>query len=360
MRNKFSVIFTVILSVFLLSACGESKIESPESVLEHAQKAISQIESLDASLSAKINISKDKDNMNLNVDSDFKANEKDKSAYINLKLSGDLTAADKKMNGDLALKLISLDKNFYFILDSLNYSDPSIENYKALLDGYMGVWQHLPSDMIPDKIKELQDKDETNLAMEKEMKDLFAETKLFNVQQEYGIESINGVKTYHYNLSLNTDATIDFIKKSVEIQKKYLKEGEELADITDEDIESIKNFIKSIDKLEVWIGLDDYFPYKVALDISASDLVESGDANTSGDTNANTNVVLSIEYLVNTYNKELNISVPENYNEFNPLSFMAGANKDKAALSDNTVEENTATEQGGSDNTSLDNTATEE
>ncbi len=119
------------------------------------------------------------------------------------------------MDGNLDVKLVSMGDEFYFNLSKFDSTDQNTEKIEKALEPYMGKWQHLASDFIPQNIKDLQKKDPEAQKKEDELKDLFVNTAMFEVSKEYGIEKLDGKSVYHYGLKLNKDAVKDYIKLSL-------------------------------------------------------------------------------------------------------------------------------------------------
>ena len=246
------------------------------------------------------------DNIDFNLTADIKLDRREgfeRKADADLKVDGALSAGGKNLVGNIHLKVLTIDENFYFNLMSLESSDPSLANFMPILEPYQKKWQHLASDFVPENIRELQQKDEETLEKERQMKELFVNTKLFDVTKEYGVESLNGKKVYHYGMRLNKNGLKQYVRKVAAIN------GQE---VTDAEVEEQVAFEDSVNNMEMWIGTKDYYLYKGLIEMAGEDEEE----------NVSSEIVLT--YTANSYDKDLNIEVPEEFEEFNPISLMMG------------------------------------
>lgn len=310
--SKILIIFS--LALVTLSACSEKSKESPEAVIKKFQNNANSIESMDADLKLVMTGEDGEDNIAMSADMELKMDnrvEGDRKFDVHLKVDGDLAASGQQMNAKLELMARVLGDQFYVNLAELDSTDPSVENFKPALEPYLGKWLHVASDFVPQDLRQLQQKDDATLEREAQMKELFAGAKLFEVSKEFGTKSVNGHKTYHYGLKLNKKGLEEYIRQTGTINGAVLSE---------EEVKEASQFADSAKEIEFWIGVDDYQLYKATATLSGSNL-EQGVEST-----------IEVEYNANSYNKNVDVEEPKNFEEFNPLSLLMGLQPPAGAL----------------------------
>lgn len=305
MKTKVLVLF--LLSIVTLTACGKSETEPAEQVIQKFKENVKEIEAAEFSASLKLSGQETEDNVDLSIAADVKIDRTDDTelkADLSLEVEGSFAAGDQILNGSAAIKIVTIGKEFYFNLESLDTNDPKFEFIKPMIETYQKKWLQVPSDFLPPEIRQLQEKDEDALAKEEAMKDLFVDTKLFEVSKEFGAETLNGVKVNHYGLKPDKEGFRTYLRKAAVINE---------SEVTDAELEEFTSFVDGIKSIEVWIGAKDYYLYKAIANIL--------DENTDQGTQAN----VSITFAAKSYNQDLKIEAPEGAEEFNPLSLLLGA-----------------------------------
>lgn len=309
-KYSFSISSCLILgmaSVFLLSACGRS-LEAPEAVIKKAQEAMTEI------TSGKIKVSADAEGQNVTDDILFKGtmnlifdnkNEEERKADLHLMLSGNMKAAENVLNGEFDVNFITLDNKYYVKLNKLTSNNASLTSMQPFIDLYIGKWLQIAEDFIPENIRNVQSQDKAMELRNKQLKDLFAETDLFDVIKEYGIEKVNGKKAYHYGLKPNMEGFKDYMLKAAAI------DGREL---TIQEIQEAITILTYIKHAEIYIDANDYYVLK-------SNLIFSSEA-LSGESNSNLDIKIFIEG--SDYNKSVTVKAPKDAEDFNPLSLIMG------------------------------------
>ena len=305
-KRYFSKLIAILVAALFLSACAPSGTESAEDVIQNFKATAKDIKAADFSVDLAMKCVDEGDNIDFNLTADIKLDRREgaeRKADADLKVDGSLNAGGKNLDGSVNVKIRTLGEEFYFNLMSLEANDPSVEKYKPLLEPLEKKWQHLSSDFVPESIKGLQQKDAETLEKEKQIKELFVNTKLFDVTKEYGVESLNGKKVYHYGVSLNKSGLKQYIRKVAAIN------GQEMTDV---EVEEQTVFADSITNIEMWIGTKDYYLYKGALTMEGEDAME------------NVSSEISLTYTANSYDTELSIEAPADFEEFNPISLLMG------------------------------------
>ncbi len=299
---KLTAFLTACL--FALTACAPGATESPETVIQKFKSTAKDIKAADFSVELAMKGEEKEDSIDFNLTSDVKLDRREnveRKADIDLKIDGVMNAGGKSLDGQLALKIRTLGEDFYFNLMSLEANEPALEEYKPVIEPYKKKWQHLASDFVPENIRELQQKDPETIKKEEQLKELFVNTKLFDVFKEYGVESLDGKKVYHYGVRINKDGFKTYTRKAASIN------GQEL---TDAEVEEAAQFADSITNMEMWIGIKDYYLYKGVV-IMAS---QAGDQGVSSE--------VDLTYTANSYDTDMNIEPPAEFEEFNPITLM--------------------------------------
>jgi len=311
MKNPFSLItkysLLVVASVFLLSACGD-KLESPETVMNKAKEAISEIKSGRIEVTADAEGQNGEDDLVFDggMDLSFDGRDKeDKKMDLHVQLSGDMQAGEKVLSGELDVNFVTVDKKYYVKLNELSSSDESLAQMQPLIDVYKSKWLRIAEDFIPEDLRGLQEEDEAMKLKRKQLEDLFVETTLFDVVKEYGIEKYNGDNAYHYGVKPNIEGFKDYMVKAAII------DGREL---TEQEVEEAVKILSYIKNAELYVDADDYYVLKTVLVFSGEALSEEADAN------------LEVEIVIegSNYNKPITVKAPEGAEDFNPLNLMMG------------------------------------
>ncbi len=325
------------ISLFFLNACSSAPAQSAEEVIDNFKAQIKEIKSVDMSVDISMTGEDAGDNIGFSLKADAKLDRQDQSdrkADLDIRLDGSLNAGDQSMDGKAHLQAVSLGEELYFNIDEFSSTDESTKKFETLLEPYMKKWQHLASDFVPEDIKKLQKKDEETLQKEAQLKELFISTKLFEVTKEYGVEKLNGNKVYHYGVKLDKEGVKEYVKKASSIN------GREL---TTDEVEEASLFADSVTNMELYIGEKDYFLYKAVVQLSG----------TSPEDGVTTNIDLT--YIANSYNQDLKIAAPSEYEEFNPLSLLMGLQ-----LSGETAADETTADGSELTDTAADTTGTTE
>ena len=321
------------IALFVLNACS-STVEPAETVISKFKQAVKEVKSADMSFVATMKGKDKEDNIDFTLSADAKIDrlgdesKRERMGDVNLKVNGALVSGGQKLDGKLSIRIVALGEEFYFNLSEFDSSDPSTDKYEELLKPYLTKGEHISKDFVPEGIKKFQQNDEETLKREEALKDLFINTKLFEVTKEYGVEKLEGNKVYHYAVKLDKEGVKEYIKKSSAING---------AEKTDQEVTEAAAFVDSITNMEMWIGVKDYYLYKGVVDMSGQ--------NAEG---AATSTV-SLAYTAKNYNKDMKITAPEGFEEFNPITLLMGMQLDSGTA---------ATETPAGENTTAD-TSTE-
>lgn len=329
--STYRSFFLLLLISLVLTACGQNSIESPESVLDKAKEAVLSIDSGNVEVTAKAY--GDDGTSDLSMDGDLgvlfnKKDEKNQKMDIKLALSGDMKSSEKAVNGTLDFNFINIGKQYYVKVNKLDSNDESLAGIKPVVDLYLAKWLRIAEDFIPQNIRDFQQQDEETKLKKKQLEDLFLKTKLFTVAKEYGIETLDGKKVYHYGLIANMDGFKDYMAKAAVI------DGREM---TNQEIEESVKILSYLKEAEVYIDAEDYYVLKATFHFSGASI------------NQEANLEIEIDIKGSQFNESVNIEAPQGAEDFNPLSLMMDLNGIPATASDNTPADETKSSSGSPD-----------
>ena len=253
-------------------------------VMSRSISSVKEVNSFDYQVFAKIELeeelvetlyeSSDSTSLLLNINGgiDF-FDKKNINTYNDLKIETD--ALGEKMSLNLDTKKI--DDNFYLKVSNL----PSIVNQFISLDMFLDTWfefdiKEKTDEFLPEDNKFNQLTKEENLEIIEEIIiSNFSDYDIFYILEEKNVV-FSEKDSFYYKLKINPDEWKEFsVNTSLEIYKEFEHILEE--QITQEEIEEIRNDIdeqkEQIEALEfeIWIGKDDYYPYKISLNSDYTD-----------------------------------------------------------------------------------------
>lgn len=291
------------LSLFLLASC-DTPTETPEDVIRQFKEQTTEIESGDISAEVVMNGTDDQDAIDFTAEFDLKFDRHDqeyRKADIKVSMSGMMKTAEQALDGDIDFNIRTIGEDYYILLDKLESNSENMASIQPIVDGYVGKWLHIADDFIPQNVRQFQEKDEETLAKEKQLKQLFVDTDLFIVTQEYGVESVNGKKTYHYGIQFNEPGVQEYIRKAAIIDGR---------DLTEAEIEEASKVISYVDNVELWIGVKDYYLYKATAYLTGGLAEDDVDMN------------ITVTFEGDDYNRSIKVSAPTEAEEFNPIELL--------------------------------------
>jgi len=307
MKKQLFKLFALFgFSVLLLTSCG-AKQESSEQVIQKFKDNLTQINSADMGITVDVNGTQASDKIDASARLDVKFDrqeEEDHKMEMGVSLSGNMKTEDQTFSGDLGFDLISLNDDFYVKLLTFDTTDENLKALEPLIALYKGNWLHLASELIPENIRNIQKKDPETLLKEKALKQLFVETRIVNITKEYGVETVNGNKVYHFGFEFDKEGVSNYIRQAAVIDGREMTEAE---------VEENAQIVHYINDAQMWVGMKDYYPYKTSFTITPPE-----------DAEVSMNIGLLFE--ANSFNEAVPISAPADFTEFNPLELLMGAN----------------------------------
>lgn len=306
----------VLVSLLVLPSCGKNTAkEDPEAVIQKFKAAVTEIESAEMKIGLAMKGADSQDQVGFDGKAGLRFDRHDKSdkrAEMDVSFSGSLKTAERSLAGDLAFIFRSAGNQFFLRLDKLKTDDDSFKLYQPFITMYQNKWLKLPESFVPGTLKQMQLKqDEAALKKEEKLKELFRESDMFEVTKEFGVESANGHKSYHYGVSLKPSAVQDYFEKTAAINN-----GRPLSQA---DTEQMLKLVGSVDQAELWIGADDYQLYKGLLILTPPS--ENG-------------VQMQIEATLDadSYNENVSIDALKDAEEFDPMNLLKIAMPQAAEL----------------------------
>lgn len=312
-----------VTASFLLVACGKG--EAPDVVLKKFKQQIVEINSGNLTFDANVTGSQDSDSVNFSSKVDVRFNRKDlnlRKSDVSIALNGNLNVGGKALEGDMQFNFRNLAQDYYIQLIKLTSTDPSVVAAKDLIAKYEGQWLHVSKDFIPEDIRKLEEKDEAALAKEEQLKQLFVESDLFTVTQDLGEETINGSKAHHYQIAFTEQGVKDYMTRVAQI------DGREL---TTAEIDEAAKIVAYFQSTDLWIGSKDYSLYKATTVLNGQAInPDAGD------------MTISIDFTGADYNEDVEVEVPADSREFNPIEVLMGLSQ--VAPQDGAMEDEAAAE----------------
>lgn len=210
--------------------------------------------------------------------------------------------AEEKAYGELRL----INNSLYFVLSQL--TDFAGEIPEGMVEPFIGKWWSVP--LPPEYMSSFNtySGDQSEMTPEeKELTELFENTKFLTDVEYRGEEDVNGAMSSHYKGTLDKEAIVNFVIAS----------GKIMGTLSKQDIETTKeSMTEGLEKIEmsgdIWIGKDD----KIARKWQGNFAYENSKADLSVD--------FDVTYTVDNLNEPVVLEAPENSEPFDVLSLLMG------------------------------------
>jgi len=163
---------------------------------------------------------------------------------------------------------------------------------------------------------------EKDLELAPKIRDILRSRTSISVSKSLGSETIDGVPSHHYQLSVDKNAAATFFTD-------LLKEDETL---TKEEVEQFTRiFLDAIEitNTEIWISKNDLLPRKLVTDMKIhfdtdvfaefSEMPKFGDFDMQEESNITYDAIAHMEILYSNFNADLTIKAPENAKTFEQI-----------------------------------------
>ncbi|MCX6807876.1 MAG: hypothetical protein NTZ80_03735 [Patescibacteria group bacterium] len=292
--------------ILTLAGCGDKTKQDPIEVLSKMTEKVVDLESgvFDASFSIAGNSPESK------VDLQFKLTGKEdksdlaKPAFdINANVKGSVEMKEGKYAGEIGAEIIQKDKSLYFKLNDIKMDGEMAMLVNLMADGYKGKWYEMPtSTLLGDANMQKLDKQEE---MMQAVRDVIAETPLFDLRRDNGIEKINDIDSFHYTVGLNRDGVKQLARKMMELSGEKVYD-EEMRDL-DAQLDTLNQDI------DLWIDIEDYYLMKLSMNVVGSD---PEDEKSSYDVRLTVNMT--------EHDESIDVEEPEDAATFDPSMLAQG------------------------------------
>lgn len=296
-----------LLSLVLLAGCNSGSTESPDDVIEKAKEALLEIDSAEIEVDASVLGSSSSDDLDFTGTMELafdNTDEENKMMDLHLDVSALMKAGERSLTGDIDLAVVVMGNEYFVKLNELDSSDPSWSSVLPFVNLYKGKWLQIAEDFIPENIRELQSEDDAAELKREQMEALFLEKELVRVKKDYGVETLNGEKVYHYGLEVNQKGFEEYMAEVAVIDGLALTPAEL------EEAIAVLEYIKDI---ELFVSTDDYHVQKAVFVLTGEAIEDES------------NLDVEITVLGKNYNKPVNVEAPEGAEPFNPLNLLLGA-----------------------------------
>ena len=281
------------IALLLVSGCSLFKAD-PQAAVSSAVAKLSEVKKMSSKLSVKGEVSapqgqkpaKIKFTLDASGKSDVSVQNSPKVDMI-LKIDG---SADEK-NGSTALTFRVLEKKFFFNMSDVALSVDTGKNLKADLVQFLGKWWTLPlgADSSLNKLTDQQ----------KQVQELFKNTKFFTNAAEQGPDEINGIKATKYRVDLDKVALKNFIIEASKITDPNNP-------MTPADLKDLEDSMKEIEFSGALSVGDDGNLHRVQGTVTVQPA--AGPAST-----------FDIDFSAWDYGTDVAVAAPEGAQDFNPI-----------------------------------------
>jgi len=293
----------------------ESNVD-PAVVIKDMQNSMQDIKAGTYEFSANIDIDAEEGSGSLELTLDGYESIMDENApegYFTLGTTFDFDADGEQVAGNAELEFVFKEAMAYLSLNDLSLEGEGLDEAVSMVEEYVGTWYSMPfeikasdfdlSTFSEEFSKEFQaglmeDEDMTE-EQAKKIEELLKETEWLETTNNKGTKKVNGVEAYVFEVKLQKENVMDFLKQLGDIFEE---------DITDEELADAEAMIDAITfEGTLYIGVDDNYLYKfdgtVGIEIT-EDMKDMGGENVS----MSANIVISMS----DFDKEKDVDVPEN------------------------------------------------
>lgn len=253
----------------------------------------------------------------------------------NLKLSMNLATGGKGQEISLDADMVSLQKEkVYYKINSYNLGFIGLL-YGGMLDQFKGNWYYTNFD----ELAKMGAVDASSPDVSKKAAEIYGKYSLLHFKKDLGNTTLNGISTYHYQLSLDKKALVDFYLdvlkegrmsslKTEKAKKDYEASIEKQREALSKPNKTIDDFVNNLN-MEVWIGKSDKIMYKVfvsgnfdeklfeELDKATSDPNSKGSSAFSlGSSSGKSETSFELSFAIADINKPVSISEPQDAKDF--------------------------------------------
>lgn len=249
------------------------------------------------------------------------------SDYLNAKqpktfAKTDILAEIDKKQIQMAAEMQSIDQVIYVRVNKV----PDLTDYFKGLDlGFLvGQWVKIDLSTLGEKYGGALESVESDLSADqlKQLEATLKNTNIFTMKERLAGEKINGQSTFHYKFGIEKEGI-----------KKVLTEAAKLTDAYSSlYLESVDDMLAEY-KLpdgEIWIGKQDYYPYRIKFSSPLEDMLLKSMKSSSGNKVTGT---ASMTMNFSNFNEPINLTPPKDYKDLETITdeFSKALYGDKAA-----------------------------
>ncbi len=321
MKTKIKKISLVLFSSLLLASCGKESVGESEAVLQQFKQAVVDLGSGQIDLDLSVKGTSSQQSVDLEGSLAYLFDRRDpqvRKEEAHLKGGGTLSALGELTQADVDVALRTIGEAYYVHLDKLEVDSPEFQTFKLLAEPYMGRWLQVSDQLIPQSLLQLQAQQEALSDEREKMKQIFVSAPLLKVLRDYGVEKVDGRPAYHYQLALDKEGVKEYLRQVAALDNQTPPTEAEL-----EEAAQVADYVES---LELWIGKEDYLPYKGNLAFSQQPAAVEGLIPAAQDVDFGFKVAMKMS----RFNQELDLQAPEGAEIFDPLKALVSASESGA------------------------------
>lgn len=229
------------------------------------------------------------------------------------------------------VSLVSIGHVYYVKLGSFDLGLPAAEDpFSSILAAFIGQWYEIDPVALAQtfggaqtsQILQAESSTQFTAATIQKLRDAALQANIVSVSQVLPDETIDGQSDYHYKLAVNGKNLQNFLATAASILSSSGNNSS--STLTDEELQNFQTAFSAfrLNDLEIWIGTNDFLPYKISADVS-----EISQSSTIAD------VVVQEES--NNFNQPITISAPAGAKDIMTLlsGFAAGLPGTPSSLS---------------------------
>jgi hypothetical protein len=288
-------LLVTVCSSFLLASCGSSGVANlpADEVLERAAKESRNLESAQYQGDATLTVDGSGDS-SFKMFLDGLMHQGGKQIQLNIKLAGSTAATDEtavtNVEADVDV-IVPSEQEVYVRLGRLVMA-PENEMFSAeMMEAFLNKWFKMP----------ISEEQRTSSTLTPDPALLRAQSEVVKVTRERGVEAFGDRQAYHYDVEIDNEKLLTFLRRAAEEQKEEFKE----ADVR----ESLKNLQA---EGELWIDAESFFIHKLVWHVTWKDETNAKDYK------------LDVTLTFLNHNAAPPITPPANAEELSPNLFLPG------------------------------------
>lgn len=283
----FVIGFVAVLATRIYDPVWNPFRPKPEKVIGQMISEMGKVKTRESKLEASVKL--DEEEIKLEVNGKIEGKE-DKSipeklkleqkfelaGFISLKPIGmgikiDTGGEIKKFDEKMYLKLTHFSPLFFLEMLGVDFSKIKSQWIRIDEQSFEELINQLPPKEREKFLKDFKEEREKRKVFQKEVekkiKKIVSESKVYFIKKQLPDEQINGVKVYHYLIGLNKQETLKILTEILEALKESSEEiyGESFFKDEKEIKERLEEFFEKIGEIEaeLWIGKNDYLLYRL-------------------------------------------------------------------------------------------------